>query len=46
MTMCVAALRDRNTDKLRPFLPKHLMLDVEMVTPENAKEFYFPQSVY
>lgn len=46
MTMAVAALRDGNKEKMRPFLPKHLMLDVEMVTPENAKDFYFPESVY
>lgn len=46
MFTCVSALRDGNRDKLKPFLPKHLMLDVEMVTPENAKDFYFPNSVY
>jgi hypothetical protein len=28
------------------FLPKHLMLDVELITPENAKDYYFPDSVY
>ena len=46
MTMAVAALRDGNVDKKRPYLPKHLMLDVELVTPENAKDFYVPESVY
>jgi len=46
MTMCVAALRDGNLDKKKPYLPKHLMMDVELVTPENAKQFYFPDSVY
>lgn len=28
------------------FMPKHLVMDVEMVTPENAKNFYFPDSIY
>ena len=28
------------------FMPHHLMMDVEMITPENAKQYYFPDSVY
>jgi hypothetical protein len=27
-------------------MPRHLLLDVELITPENAKDFYFPDSVY
>ncbi|MBL8065670.1 MAG: substrate-binding domain-containing protein, partial [Chthonomonadaceae bacterium] len=46
MTVCVASLRDGNLEKKRPYLPKHLMLDVEIVTPDNAKSYYFPESVY
>lgn len=46
MTLCEAALQDGNRAKKAPYLPKHLMLDVELVTPDNAKQFYFPDSVY
>ncbi len=28
------------------FLPQHLVIDVDLVTPENAKRYYFPKSVY
>jgi hypothetical protein len=28
------------------FMPKHIVLDVELITPENAKNYYFPESVY
>jgi ribose transport system substrate-binding protein len=28
------------------YMPRHLMIDVQLVTPENAKDFYFPDSVY
>ena len=43
---CVSALRDGNRDKIMEFMPRHLMMDVELITPENAKRFYFPDSVY
>ena len=43
---CVSALRDGNRDKIMEFMPRHLMMDVELITPENAKRFYFPESVY
>ncbi|MBI4613338.1 MAG: ABC transporter substrate-binding protein [Planctomycetes bacterium] len=26
--------------------PRHVLLDVQLVTPENASEFFFPDSVY
>jgi ribose transport system substrate-binding protein len=29
-----------------PFKQRHVLLDVEVITPENAKDFYFPDSVY
>ncbi len=32
-------------EKLR-YLPQHLMIDVDLITPENAKRYYFPDSVY
>ncbi len=39
-------LRDGKQKAINQFMPKHLTLDVELVTPENAKQFYFPDSVY
>jgi ribose transport system substrate-binding protein len=44
--MAASALRDGKRKEIEQFLPRHLMLDVEVVTPENAKQFYFPDSVY
>lgn len=44
--MAVSTLRDGKRAEVMQFMPKHLMIDVELVTPENAKEFYFPESVY
>lgn len=44
--MAASALRDGKQDRVKQFMPKHMMIDVELVTPENAKEFYFPDSVY
>lgn len=44
--MCVSALRDGNKDKVMEFMPRHLLIDVELITPENAKSYYFPDSVY
>lgn len=43
---CVSALRDGHREKIMQFMPKHLLLDVELITPENAKQYYFPESVY
>lgn len=42
----VAALQGGNVDKVKQFMPRHMKIDVELVTPENAKDFYFPDSVY
>lgn len=44
--MCVSALRDGKREAVMEFMPRHLMIDVDLVTPENAREFYFPDSVY
>lgn len=41
-----SALRDGKRDKIAEFLPRHVRLDVELVTPANASRFYFPDSVY
>lgn len=44
--MAVSTLRDGHRDRVMEFTPRHLMMDVELITPENAKRFYFPDSVY
>jgi len=44
--MAASALRDGKRDEIVKFLPKHLTIDVELVTPDNAKQFYFADSVY
>jgi ribose transport system substrate-binding protein len=46
MHLAVSALRDGKSKEKAQFTPKHLMIDVELVTPENAKDFYFPNSSY
>ncbi len=44
--LCVSNLRDGHRAKVSQFMPRHLMIDVELITPENAKDYYFPDSVY
>jgi len=44
--LAVSSLRDGKADQIAEFMPRHLMIDVELVTPENAKQHYFPDSVY
>ncbi|MBT7302696.1 MAG: ABC transporter substrate-binding protein [Victivallales bacterium] len=44
--LAVASMRDGNQKAVSEFMPKHIVMDVEMVTPENAKNYYFPKSVY
>ncbi len=44
--MAVSVLRDGKKDEVMKFMPRHLMIDVELITPENAKKYYFPESVY
>jgi len=44
--LAVGVLRDGKKDEVMKFMPRHLMLDVELVTPANAKDFYFPDSIY
>lgn len=33
-------------ERARPYTPRHIVLDLDLITPENAKEYYFPDSVY
>lgn len=42
----VSSLRDGNRRQVAEFMPRHLLIDVELVTPDNASTFYFPESVY
>jgi len=44
--MCVSNLRDGKAKQLGQFMPRHIKLDVELITPENARDHYFPESVY
>jgi len=44
--MCVSNLRDGKAERIGQFMPGHVKLDVELITPENAADYYFPDSVY
>jgi len=43
--MCVSNLR-AGREKVTRFMPRHIKLDLELITPENAKDFYFPDSAF
>jgi ribose transport system substrate-binding protein len=42
----VSLLRDGKKDQIMKFTPKHMMIDVEVIQPDNAKDFYFPDSIF
>jgi ribose transport system substrate-binding protein len=42
----VSVLEGGKKDDVMQFMPHHLVMDVELITPENAKQYYFPDSVY
>ncbi len=44
--LAVSNLRDGKEQRIGEFMPKHMLIDVDLVTPENAKAYYFPESVY
>jgi len=44
--MCVSNLRDGKAKEVGQFVPGRILLDCEMITPENAEEHYFPNSRY
>jgi len=46
MHLAVSALRDGKQTEKAQFTPKHLLLDVELITPENAKDYFFADSIY
>jgi ribose transport system substrate-binding protein len=39
-------LSNPGADKIKQFMPRHIKIDVDLITPENAKDFYFPDSIY
>ncbi|MBL9121528.1 MAG: ABC transporter substrate-binding protein [Phycisphaerae bacterium] len=44
--LAVGVLRDGKRAEVLRFMPRHLMIDVDLITPANAKSYYFPESVY
>jgi ribose transport system substrate-binding protein len=44
--LAASAVRNGKLEQLKPMLPAHLTLDADLVTKENAKRFYFPDSAY
>lgn len=42
----VSILRDGKRDEIMKFMPKHMMIDCELILPENAKDYYFPDSIF
>ncbi|MEM4407251.1 MAG: ABC transporter substrate-binding protein [Candidatus Caldarchaeum sp.] len=42
----VSILRDGKKAEILKFMPRHLVMDVEVVTPDNAQRYYFPDSIY
>jgi ribose transport system substrate-binding protein len=46
MEMASSVLKGGKKKEKLQYMPRHLMIDVDLVTPENAKDFYFPNSVY
>lgn len=46
MHTAASILRDGQRENVMKFTPRHLKIDVDVVTKENAADFYFPDSVY
>ncbi len=44
--LAVASMRDGKSKQVSEFMPRHLIIDCELVTPENAKNYYFPDAIY
>jgi ribose transport system substrate-binding protein len=44
--LAAGVMRDGKKEQVLQFMPKHLVMDVELILPENAKRYYFPESVY
>jgi len=41
-----AGILHAGKDNAKKYMPRHVMIDIELITPENAKDFYFPDSIY
>lgn len=41
-----AAMVRAGADKSKQFMPHHVVIDLDAITPENAKSYYFPDSIY
>lgn len=35
-----------NKEIAKKYMPRHVVIDLDQVTPANAKDFYFPDSIY
>lgn len=46
MEMASSVLKGGKKKEKLQYMPRHLMIDVDLVTPANARDFYFPASVY
>jgi ribose transport system substrate-binding protein len=44
--IAAGALAGGNADKKKQYLPRHMKIDVDLITPENAKDYYFPDSIF
>jgi ribose transport system substrate-binding protein len=42
----VAGILRAGKDQSSKYIPRHVMIDLDLITPENAKNYYFPDSVY
>ncbi|HWD38191.1 MAG TPA: substrate-binding domain-containing protein [Fimbriimonas sp.] len=41
-----AAMCREGKDEAKKFVPRHVKIDVDLITPDNAKDYYFPDSIY
>jgi ribose transport system substrate-binding protein len=46
MELAATVLEGGKKEEKLKYMPQHLMIDVDLITPENAKRFYFADSVY
>jgi len=44
--LAASTLRDGHDKQISQFVPRHMMIDVDLVTPDNAQQYYFPDSAY
>ena len=42
----VATIMEGGRDSVLSYMPKYIPLPVDLITPENAKQYYFPDSIY